>query len=60
VYLQSSKLFIFFSSNLINICWADGSVAACLDVLQITHAAISLVTSFLTQLVVMICIPEWG
>lgn len=28
---------------LIIICFADGYVAACVDVLQITHAAISMV-----------------
>lgn len=29
------------------ICFADGNVVACVDVLQITHAAISLVNSCL-------------
>ena len=30
-----------------NICSADGHVAACVDVLQITHAAISMVRPIL-------------
>lgn len=34
----------FFHDEIFNIiCWADGGIAACVDVLQITHAAISMV-----------------
>jgi hypothetical protein len=38
------SFFVFLTSYLINIFCVDGSAAACVDVLQITHAAISMVT----------------